>query len=140
MGDGGEENKLETCEVMEYKLGDGERGCGRWAIYRVMLTLRLCFVLCRTGGLLHKGKVTDVGNWTTTSIRSAVSVVWETNKKNLYRVGFEGRVSCRHTYAYLTSYLLTLKSTIMFTFFISGLCSREGKYHERYMLINRLNF
>lgn len=45
------------------------------------------------GGTFHKGKVTEVADWSDSSVRSAVYVLWESNKKNLYRLGFEGRVS-----------------------------------------------
>lgn len=45
------------------------------------------------GGMGHKGKVTELTNWSPASVRSAVYILWESNKKNLYRLGFEGRVS-----------------------------------------------
>ena len=48
---------------------------------------------CAAGGKGHKGKVTELTDWDDTSFRSAVYVMWESNKKNLYRLGFEGQVS-----------------------------------------------
>lgn len=43
------------------------------------------------GGMGHKGKVVELSNWSTASIRSGVYVVWDGGRKNLYRIGFEGR-------------------------------------------------
>ena len=43
----------------------------------------------------HKGKVTEVMDWSPTSIRSGAYVVWDNGKKNLYRVGYEGMVSVK---------------------------------------------
>lgn len=50
-------------------------------------------VVSSTGGVGHKGKVTEVADWSTSSFRSGAYVMWESGKKNLYRLGFEGRVS-----------------------------------------------
>ncbi len=44
------------------------------------------------GGMGHKGKVAELGDWSDASLRSGVYVVWEGGRKNLYRLGFEGRV------------------------------------------------
>lgn len=43
------------------------------------------------GGMGHKGKVAELGDWSDASLRSGVYVVWEGGRKNLYRLGFEGR-------------------------------------------------
>ncbi len=45
------------------------------------------------GGVNHKGKVTEVQDWSATSLRSAAYIMWDHGTKNLYRVGFEGMVS-----------------------------------------------
>ena len=37
--------------------------------------------------------MTELADWSPNSIRSGAYVMWESGKKNLYRVGFEGRVS-----------------------------------------------
>ena len=46
-----------------------------------------------SGGMGRKGKVVELSNWSVNSIRSGVYVVWDGGRKNLYRMGFEGRVS-----------------------------------------------
>ena len=46
-----------------------------------------------SGGVGHKGKVTEVQPWSGGSVRSAAYVIWDSGTKNLYRVGFEGMVS-----------------------------------------------
>ena len=46
-----------------------------------------------TGGAGHKGKVTEVQDWSGGSVRSAAYVIWDSGTKNLYRAGFEGMVS-----------------------------------------------
>lgn len=45
-----------------------------------------------TGGANHKGKVTEVQDWSASSLRSAAYVIWDQGTKNLYRHGFEGMV------------------------------------------------
>ena len=52
----------------------------------------LIFILS-PGGMGRKGKVTELVDWNSGSLRSAVYVMWESNRRNLYRLGFEGRVS-----------------------------------------------
>jgi E3 ubiquitin-protein ligase mind-bomb len=42
----------------------------------------------------RRGKLTEIQDWSATSPRSAAYVIWDTGTKNLYRVGFEGMVSC----------------------------------------------
>ncbi len=53
--------------------------------------VRVCSVVL-SGGAGHKGKVTEVQEWSGGSVRSAAYVVWDSGTKNLYRVGFEGMV------------------------------------------------
>lgn len=43
------------------------------------------------GGLGKRGRVESIKEWSSNCPRSAVYIVWDTNVKNLYRVGFEGR-------------------------------------------------
>ena len=45
------------------------------------------------GDANHKGKVTEIQDWSSTSLRSAAYIMWDHGPKNLYRVGFEGMVS-----------------------------------------------
>ncbi|UYV76922.1 MIB1 [Cordylochernes scorpioides] len=42
------------------------------------------------GGSSHRGKVTEIQDWSAASPRSAAYVIWDNGAKNLYRVGFEG--------------------------------------------------
>ncbi|XP_011178209.2 E3 ubiquitin-protein ligase mind-bomb isoform X1 [Zeugodacus cucurbitae] len=42
------------------------------------------------GGVLRRGKVNEIQDWSSASPRSAAYVVWDNGAKNLYRVGFEG--------------------------------------------------
>ncbi|XP_067128352.1 E3 ubiquitin-protein ligase MIB1 [Centruroides vittatus] len=42
------------------------------------------------GGNGHRGKVTEIQDWSAASPRSAAYVIWDNGAKNLYRVGFEG--------------------------------------------------
>ena len=51
------------------------------------------YVYLCLGGAGHKGKVTEVQDWSGGSVRSAAYVIWDSGTKNLYRVGFEGMVS-----------------------------------------------
>ena len=44
------------------------------------------------GGPGHKGKVTEVQDWSANFPRSAAYIIWDNGAKNLYRVGFEGMV------------------------------------------------
>lgn len=57
---------------------------------------KMCYIaaiyICNAGGIGHKGKVTEVADWSPSSIRSGAYIVWDNGKKNLYRLGFEGRV------------------------------------------------
>lgn len=45
-----------------------------------------------SGGPGHKGKVTEIQDWSSTSLRNAAYVIWDNGAKNLYRAGFEGMV------------------------------------------------
>ena len=47
----------------------------------------------QSGGPNHKGKVTELQDWSTGSPRSAAYIIWDNGAKNLYRAGFEGMVS-----------------------------------------------
>ncbi len=49
--------------------------------------------LAHPGGTGHKGKVTEIQDWSSSSVRSAAYIVWDNGSKNLYRAGFEGMVS-----------------------------------------------
>ena len=45
--------------------------------------------------------MTELQDWSSTSVRSAAYVIWDNGAKNLYRVGFEGLVRvcvCVHVY------------------------------------------
>ncbi|CAF1398630.1 unnamed protein product [Didymodactylos carnosus] len=42
-----------------------------------------------------RGKITDLQDWSKTHPRSGVYVIWDNNRENLYRVGFEGMVDLR---------------------------------------------
>jgi E3 ubiquitin-protein ligase mind-bomb len=43
------------------------------------------------------GKVIEIQDWSRTSPRSAAYVVWDNNRENLYRVGFDGMVSAHRS-------------------------------------------
>ena len=63
-------------------------------------TCMMC-VHVNAGGVGHKGKVTEVQDWSGGSVRSAAYVIWDSGTKNLYRVGFEGMVKCSCVYDYV---------------------------------------
>ncbi|CAF1355431.1 unnamed protein product, partial [Didymodactylos carnosus] len=44
------------------------------------------------GGDSKRGKITDLQDWSKTHPRSGAYVIWDNNRENLYRVGFEGMV------------------------------------------------
>ncbi len=61
-------------------------------MYCDFIYLLMCSLIL-SGGPNHKGKVTEIQDWSSTSLRSAAYVMWDHGTKNLFRVGFEGMVS-----------------------------------------------
>lgn len=77
-------------------------------VYLSMIMYLLCL-----GGAGHKGKVTEVQDWSGGSVRSAAYVIWDSGTKNLYRVGFEGMVSALSVFVSLCGCVLLFVRTFM---------------------------